>query len=91
MLYDSPSDLNRFSRRHKLTLSLVSDQGSVVIKDLGLLNEEMPKDTQYFGVPYPGIFLLDGELRVVDKFAEKDYRDRPVIEDLVKAVNALGD
>lgn len=69
----------------------MSDQGSTVIKDLGLLNEEMPRDTQYFGVPYPGIFLLDGDLKVVGKFAEQDYRARPVIDDLVKAVNELTD
>ena len=30
-----------------------------VIRKLGLLNQEMDPGTKYYGVPYPGIFLLD--------------------------------
>ncbi|MFT7220790.1 MAG: hypothetical protein ACI8Z1_002410, partial [Candidatus Azotimanducaceae bacterium] len=43
----------------------------------------------YFGVPYPGVFLVNGEGKIVAKFAEEDYRERPLLDDLLTAVEKL--
>ena len=67
---------------------MLSDEGSEVIQSLGLLNEEMPKDTKYFGVPYPGVFLLDTDGRILAKFAEQDYRNRPLLKDIIETVKS---
>ena len=91
LLYDSPQTLDRFTRKHRLTFPLVSDRGSKVIRELGLLNREYDPATRYFGVPYPGIFLLDSSGTIVAKFAEKDYRKRPLFDDLLQAASALPD
>ncbi len=91
LLYDSPRALDRFTRKHRLTFPLVSDQGSKVIRELGLLNEEYDPETRYYGVPYPGIFLLDSSGTIVAKFAEMDYRERPLFSELLKAVKTLAD
>ena len=89
LLYDSPRDLKYFARKHGLDFSLVSDKGSAVIRELGLLNTKMDPRTRYYGVPLPGIFLLDPEGRIVAKFAEQNYRDRPAFADLTDAVSSL--
>ena len=89
VLYDSPADLARFTGKHKITFPILSDEGSEAITALGLLNTEMPEGTKYYGVPYPGVFLLDSDNQIVAKYAEKDYRARPLFTDILEGVKSL--
>ena len=91
MTYDSPMVLGKFTDKEDIIYPLLSDPESQVIRQLGLLNESMPKGTKYFGVPYPGIFLLDADLNIRGKFAEEDYRERPLISDLLTAARQMTD
>lgn len=89
LLYDPVQQLARFKGKHKIQYTLLSDEDSSVIKQYGLLNKEMPQATKYFGVPYPGIFLVDAQGKIVAKFAEEGYKDRPLLADLLSAVEKL--
>lgn len=84
--YDSPATLSDFANKHGITYDLLSDEGSKVIKALGLLNEHLEEQHAYYGVqtreemrgvPYPGIFVLDEQGVVVEKMFEQSYRVRP--------------
>lgn len=75
----------RFERKHQIPFTLLSDPDSRVIRQLNLLNETIEPGSRYHGVPWPGIFLLDAERQVVARFAEEDYRERPLLEDLESA------
>lgn len=90
LLYDPPSQLDKFRQKFKVSLAILSDSDSTVIKELGILNEEMDPATIYYGVPYPGIFLVNHEGRIVRKFAEENYRERPLIDELLNAAQELG-
>jgi peroxiredoxin len=84
--YDPVASLAEFAERFGITYPLLSDEGSVVIRALGLYNEHLleqhrfygrePRPDQY-GVPYPGIFHLDGQGIIVEKQFEQSYRVRP--------------
>ena len=86
--------LREFSEKHDIGYPLLSDEGSVVIKQLGLYNEHLvqqatvygltPRDNQ-FGVPYPGSFVLDEGGVIVDKRFEQSYRVRPQAADLLES------
>ena len=67
---------------------MLSDEGSLVIRQFGLINPSYEQDTKYYGVPYPGIFFIDNLGVIRAKFAEESYRDRPLIDDLINAVSA---
>lgn len=73
--YDSPAVLKNFAERQKIGFPLLSDQGSRVIREFGLLNAEAPKDSIAFGVPYPGIYILDARGVVTAKHFETDYKE----------------
>ena len=88
-MYDPPEVLARFTKKHEINLPLLSDPKSAAISQLGLLNRSMDTDTKYDGVPYPGVLLIDGESVIIGKFAEENYRKRPLMEDLMRAVNEL--
>ena len=61
--YDSADVLRAFSEKHEITYPLLSDEGSRVIQELGLLNEDAPPPVA--GIPHPGTFVLnaDGTVR----------------------------
>jgi hypothetical protein len=77
--------LHGFAEKHGITYTLLSDQGSKVIRDLGLLNEQVyeqhavygiPRQDRHWGVPYPGVFLLDAQGYVTQKRFHQSYRER---------------
>lgn len=93
---DSVDVLGAFAEQHGISYPLLSDEGSRVIRRLGLLNRHIEEQQRFYGatveerhrgLPYPGSFLLHQSGVVVDKQFEQTHRVRrsgPVLlEDLV--------
>ena len=57
--YDSPEILAAFSKRLGITIPLLSDVNSQIIKSFGILNTNYPKGHMGFGVPFPGTYIVD--------------------------------
>ena len=74
--YDSPAVLKHFADRAKITYSLLSDPDSKMIRAFGILNESVPKDNPFFGIPHPGTYLIDPRGKVISKYFEDDYTQR---------------
>lgn len=74
--YDSQAVLKHFAGRKKISIPLLSDQGSKTIRAFGIFNESVAKDSFAYGVPHPGTYVLDAKGRVTAKYFEEDYRDR---------------
>lgn len=84
--YDPVETLRRFAGVHGVTYPLLSDDGSTVIRRLGLLNTTIeeeraaygrPMEDRHRGLPYPGSFFLDEDGLVFDKRFEQSHRIRP--------------
>jgi hypothetical protein len=74
--YDSPALLADFARRRSITYPLLADFDSRVIRAFDILNENFSKDHAWFGVPFPGTFIIDANGVVAAKYFEDDHRDR---------------
>ena len=74
--YDSPEVLKHFAERAKITYPLLSDPESKVIRAFGILNETVPKNNPFYGIPHPGTYLIDTRGKVVSKYFEDDYTQR---------------
>ena len=74
--YDSPEILKNFSARAKITYPLLSDPESKVIRAFGILNETVPRNNAFHGIPHPGTFMIDPRGKVVSKYFEDDYTQR---------------
>src|SRR5206468_2165023 len=83
--YDRPADLRAFADGHGITYPLLGDEGSRVIRALGVLDEDLEAHHAVFGVPtrpeqqgvaYPMTFVLDERGRVARKIVEENYRVR---------------
>jgi Disulphide bond corrector protein DsbC/AhpC/TSA family len=89
--------LAAFAAKHHITYPLLSDEGSRVIREVGMLDEHLDSHHAEFGrsvrddqrgVAYPAVFVLDREGTVVDKRAHEKYRIRDTGAGLLEA--ALG-
>ncbi len=76
MSYDSPAILKEFSQRMHIEYPLLSDSHSAIIKQFGILNDTVAKNDPVYGIPYPGIYVLDAKGIITAKFFEDDYSQR---------------
>lgn len=86
--YDSIATLKAFAEEAKLTFPLLSDEKSEAIAAFGILNESHRKGHKWHGVPYPYVFLIGRDGRVLGKFWEDRYQDRPTPESILQFVEA---
>ena len=91
MTYDSVELLKTVEEDEGIEFTLLHDEGITHVNALGILNENYEPDSRAYGVPYPGIFLLDADGVIRYKFAEERYQDRPDFEYVLEAVAAMQD
>lgn len=84
--YDPIATQDKFRETHNITIDIISDPQSNMIKSFNILNTDMKQETKYYGIPYPYIFVINENNTVTHVFAEKDYKIRPNIEMVYEAL-----
>ena len=84
--YDSVEQNAEFKSSEELTYPLLSDQDAKTVNALGIRNEQFEEGFGAYGVPHPGVILIDADGKIVLKRAEEKYSDRPSMDDLLEAV-----
>ena len=74
--YDSREILRDFARRRQITIPLLSDPESKIIRAFGILNTSIQPGQPNYGIPFPGTYLINQRGVVISKFFEEDYRSR---------------
>lgn len=74
----------RFTERYGVTFPVLSDAGSAVINEYGILNTEVPEDHRLRGMPFPGAYLTDIEGRIAQKHFNTNYRVRESAEVVIR-------
>jgi DsbC/DsbD-like thiol-disulfide interchange protein len=86
--YDPVAVLADFSERRHITFPLLSDEGSKVIRQYGLLNTSVAQNNATFGIPYPGTFMLDRNGVVTSRFFEAAYQERNTMTSMLVKLGA---
>jgi peroxiredoxin len=74
--YDDPVLQQAFIDKFGITIPILSDIDALSFKTLGILNEQyQPGDTQY-GIPNPGMIIIDAQGLVVGKLFLEAYSSR---------------
>ena len=74
--YDDPALQQAFIDKFAITIPVLSDVDALSFKTLGILNEDyMPGDFQY-GIPHPGMIVIDPAGKVVGKLFLEAYSSR---------------
>jgi len=74
--YDKPILQNEFANKHSIDLPLLSDIKAQTFKSISVLrNDFKPGDKQY-GLPYPGMIIIDAKGVIRGKLFIEDYSSR---------------
>ena len=74
--YDPVEILADFANRRDITIPILADPESEVIRAFRVLNVHVPEDHMAYGVPFPGAFIVDQNGLVTSKYFEDSFRDR---------------
>ncbi|TPH13398.1 peroxiredoxin family protein [Litorilituus lipolyticus] len=82
--YDSTEILAQFSQEHQLPYPLLSDQNITTINAYKIRNKQYNQGDSNYGIPYPGIVIIDNQGKVVDKYFYQGYKQRVNFEMLAE-------
>lgn len=85
LTYDAPEAQRRFVESRGIEYPLLSDVDAASVTALGILNTEYEPGHSAFGIPHPGVFVLDGELVIRDKLFIEGYQTRVDAEGVLAA------
>ena len=91
MTYDSVEMLKSVEQDEGIEFTLLHDEGITHVNRIGILNTDYEPGSRAYGVPYPGIFLLDPDGVIQFKFAEERYQDRPDFGYVLEAAATMDD
>jgi len=85
--YDEAEPLRDFAAAHDISYRFLSDPESDVIRAFGILNTIIAEDDHpWFGIPYPGTYVMDSAGLITHKFFENNLAVRVGPDQLVRAV-----
>jgi peroxiredoxin len=71
--YDDPGLLRAFVDQHHISIPVLSDVNALTFKTLGILNEDYQPGDSNYGIPHPGMIIVDPNGIVVGKLFVQDY------------------
>ncbi len=89
MTYDSVELLKTVEEDQGIEFTLLHDEEVQHINALGIRNLDYEPGHRIYGIPYPGIFLLDSNGVIKFKFSEESYRDRPDFVAVLEAAASM--
>jgi len=82
--YDSREVLSNFANAYKIEYPMLADVGSKVIRAFGILNTNIPADhPMFYGIPWPGDYLIAPDGTVRDKLFLSSYEHRASASEVV--------
>ena len=89
LTYDAPELQQAFVDKHSIRYPFLSDVDAFSVKALGILNEEYAPGDGAYGIPHPGIFVLNNEQTVVGKLFLDGYQKRVTAESVLAYANSV--
>ncbi len=89
LTYDSVELLKTVQEDQDVKFPLLHDEEVSHVNAFGVRNLDYEPGHRIYGIPYPGILLIDSNGVIKAKFAEQRYQDRPPFEDVLEAAAEL--
>ena len=81
--YDAPDLQQAFADTHGITIPMLSDVDALSFKTLGILNTDYQPGEHHYGIPYPGMIVIDEDGVVVGKLFLEAYSSRVSAESVL--------
>jgi peroxiredoxin len=80
--YDNTDILTTFADQKNISYPLLSDQKVQTMLAYDIVNSEYAPDSDHYGIPYPGVVVIDSKGNVMHKHFFKGYKKRVKFADL---------
>ena len=80
--YDNTDILKTFADQKNISYPLLSDQKVQTMLAYGIVNSEYAVDSDHYGIPYPGVVVIDNKGKVIHRHFFKGYKKRVKFADL---------
>ena len=84
MIHDQPEERDQFVQEKSLGFPVLSDIEATTVKALNVLNTEYGPDDDYYGLPYPGVIVVNPDGIVVGTLFLEKYSERPSSQTILK-------
>lgn len=85
--YDNIKTLRKFTFKKKLKYPLLADQNHQTIKAYHVLNTEQKEGSEHYGIPFPGMMIIDPNGNLAYKYFYLGYKKRVILKDLYKTLS----
>ncbi len=76
MTYDAPELQQAFINTNGVKYPMLSDVEAATVKTLGILNTDYAPGEGAYGIPLPGIFVINRDMKIVGKIFVDGYQKR---------------
>ncbi len=76
MTYDTPDLQQAFVDAGSITYPFISDIDTATMTALGILNEQYEPGEPAYGIPHPGVFVVNTDNEIVGKIFIESFRER---------------
>jgi peroxiredoxin len=76
LTYDAQPSQQQFVEKFGIEYPMLSDVDAASVRALDILNQEYAPGDSAYGIPYPGVFVLDSDLTVRGKIFIEGYETR---------------
>lgn len=76
LTYDAPDLQQAFVDKNSISYPFLSDIDATTVKALGILNEEYQPGDDAYGIPNPGVFIINPSSQVVGKIFVQGFKTR---------------
>ena len=76
MTYDSPELQQDFIDAQGIEYPFLSDIDASSVIAVDILNQQYKPDDDAYGIPYPGVFVVNPDMKIVGKIFVEGYRTR---------------
>ena len=76
LTYDAPDLQQAFVDANGIEYPMLSDVDATTVKTLDILNTDYAPGDRAYGIPYPGIFVINRDMKIVGKIFVDGYQKR---------------
>ena len=76
--------MRRFADKFAITYPLLADTDSEVIRTFGIFNDNIPAEHDWYGIPYPGTYMVGRDGRVFERSFFADHAERESVNDMLQ-------
>jgi len=80
--YDSTDILKKFAAKRKIKFPMLSDEQATTFVTYGVLNKQYKPGDMDYGIPYPGIIVINEEGKMIHSYFYQGYKKRVKFDQL---------